>query len=219
MKKMLFLGLLLSLGVESASCMDTRPGLTKRQRIGDDGEFVVTSNEWSEGVVPLPRLAAFRQVDLQNTLLHEIADKHDFSVNKDDILIKRATQENFGNIYEVVKGHQPLVNAQNIHGLAPLHVAAKFGNYPVMAALIRHGANVDLQAARGQTAMHFAAAQGDVKAINILLGDGADTNLKAEGQTPLEVAKFRRKHIVIERLELFDVKRRQAADCDLDELD
>jgi len=78
------------------------------------------------------------------------------------------------------------VNAGDVEGETPLHLAAFDGNVEAIQALIKAGANVDAGDVEGETPLHLAARYGDVEAIQALIDCGADVNtLNNRGETPL----------------------------------
>ena len=82
------------------------------------------------------------------------------------------------------------VNARNVHGRAPLHVAADNGRADAVALLLEHGADVDLRStgngSAGWTPLHMAAYTACPRCIALLLAAGADVNAKSiNSTTPL----------------------------------
>lgn len=72
-------------------------------------------------------------------------------------------------------------------GSTPLISAAVFGKTGVAEALIRAGADVNLQNREGSTALHTAAFLCRPEIVEMLLENGADPSLKnVYGSTPLQ---------------------------------
>ena len=65
---------------------------------------------------------------------------------------------------------------------ALMTAAARTGNADALAALLRHGANVNAKESwRGQTALMWAAAEGHAEAVKVLLDHGADLHMRSQG--------------------------------------
>lgn len=62
-------------------------------------------------------------------------------------------------------------------GYAPIHIAARMGNAPMVAALLDLGIPVELKNRNGHTALHIAATEKVESVIRLLLERGADPNL------------------------------------------
>ena len=75
----------------------------------------------------------------------------------------------------------------------PLHVASMSGSGPVVAALLKAGADPKVTTSTGVTSLHLAALTGSAPAITQLLSRGADPNAKEPEweQTPLMLAAAR----------------------------
>jgi hypothetical protein len=85
------------------------------------------------------------------------------------------------------------INARNIRGQTPLHLAATKGNRDVMQLLLENGAEVDAQAPDSDcTALHYAAGLGHVELCELLVRYGADPDAQtARLETPLHLAVSR----------------------------
>ncbi|KAK1887280.1 Ankyrin repeat domain containing protein 27 [Dissostichus eleginoides] len=78
------------------------------------------------------------------------------------------------------------VNSCNVDGFSPLHVAALHGHAPLLALLIRHGANVNARNNHSATPLHLAAQNSHVQVMRFLLECNAKLNKKDHyGNTPL----------------------------------
>ncbi len=62
--------------------------------------------------------------------------------------------------------------------LAPLHLLARSGRYPLLETAFASGADVDRRDASGKTCLIWAAQEGMVKTVEALLERGADPTLK-----------------------------------------
>ena len=83
----------------------------------------------------------------------------------------------------------------NLHGTkgiakgAPLHLAAEGGYASFVLALIKKGADVNLQDGTGHTPLHYAAISMRAKVSLLLIKAGADPNIQdADGKTPRDFA-------------------------------
>ena len=82
------------------------------------------------------------------------------------------------------------INARNIRGQTPLHLAAAKGNSDVVQLLLENGAEVDAVATdSGCTSLHYAASLGHVELCELLVRYGADPDAQtARLETPLHLA-------------------------------
>ena len=79
-------------------------------------------------------------------------------------------------------------NAQNDHGLTPLHVSAMRGLESTMQALLLSGVRTDLTDAVGDTPMHVAGAARQLRCMELLKSSGASLSAKnRRGLTPFDV--------------------------------
>ena len=93
-----------------------------------------------------------------------------------EISIWRATAD--GNI-EVVKqsitdGED--VNAKNVDGYTPLHVAAASGQKEIAELLIAIGADLNAKDNNGVFPLHLAATYGQTEIVELLIAKGTDVN-------------------------------------------
>jgi ankyrin repeat protein len=85
------------------------------------------------------------------------------------------------------------INARNIRGQTPLHLASAEGNNNAVQLLLENGAEVDAVATNsGCTSLHYAASLGHVDLCELLVRYGADTDAQtARLGTPLHLAVSR----------------------------
>jgi len=76
--------------------------------------------------------------------------------------------------------HSADVNALNVVGWTPLHIASKLNhpNIEVIQFLLEHGIDVNAQAKDGSTALHAASAYGTLEVVRLLLMHGARVEIK-----------------------------------------
>lgn len=79
-------------------------------------------------------------------------------------------------------------DAQNDHGLTPLHVAAMHGLENSMQALLLSGVKREVADAEGNTPMHLAGVNKQFKCVELLIANGASISAKnRRGLTPADV--------------------------------
>lgn len=76
--------------------------------------------------------------------------------------------------------NQVSVDAKEVSGLTPLHVATLFGQSEVAVLLLSIGADVSLANDKGNTALHMAAFFGRTDIVRVLLKSGADPTVRNE---------------------------------------
>ena len=101
-----------------------------------------------------------------------------------------------GNI-EAVKQHLADgsdVNAKNMEGGTPLHIATILGHTELAELLIAESADVNAKTEEGETPLHFAAWLSQKGIAELLIANGADVNAKHDdGITALDLAiKYKR---------------------------
>lgn len=91
----------------------------------------------------------------------------------------------------LVTGDRARLDAQNVDGAMPLHLAAHFGHRDAVAALLRLGADVRAVSGKpfGNTALHAAVAGGHAALVDVLVAAGADVDARDHnGYAALHVA-------------------------------
>lgn len=84
------------------------------------------------------------------------------------------------------------LNAADLDGERPLHVAARFGRAEIVQTLLAHGARVQVASAVGLTPLHVAVRESRTDVIHLLLQAGAPVAaLDAFGCSPLHDAATR----------------------------
>ncbi len=79
--------------------------------------------------------------------------------------------------------------ARNPMKVAPLHSAVAARSFPIVRALLEHGAPPNARQQQGWTAIHAAAQHGDRAMVELLLAHGADpATTNDDGTTPLQLA-------------------------------
>jgi ankyrin repeat protein len=82
------------------------------------------------------------------------------------------------------------INARNIRGHAPIHLATAMDNSDVVQLLLENGADVNVVGTdSGCTSLHYAASFGYVNLCELLVRYGADTDAQTvKLETPLHLA-------------------------------
>ncbi|ACO61073.1 predicted protein, partial [Micromonas commoda] len=93
-----------------------------------------------------------------------------------------------------------------VSDITPLHVAAKEGHTPVVAELIRAGADVNVPSSDGATPLMWAASNGHEACALALIQAGADVNPKGGGWTPLSAAIEDKHEKVVKLLKHFGAR-------------
>ncbi|WP_179947520.1 ankyrin repeat domain-containing protein, partial [Wolbachia endosymbiont of Cylisticus convexus] len=82
------------------------------------------------------------------------------------------------------------VNAKNIYGETPLHLAARSGYLNVVEKLIEKGANVNAKNSNGKTPLHYAAEKGYLNVVEKLIEKGAYFDAENnKQQKPLDISR------------------------------
>ncbi len=112
--------------------------------------------------------------------------------------VSRGRAETIKNL--IAKGMD--INARNIRGQTPLHLATEKGNGDAVQLLLDSGAEVDAVAIdSGCTALHYAARLGHVDLCELLVRHGADPDVQTDSlETPLHLAVARGHSKVVELL-------------------
>jgi ankyrin repeat protein len=88
----------------------------------------------------------------------------------------------------------------------PLFTAAKHGWLDIVANLVRHGADVNYAGDQGWTALHVAVKSFQESTARYLIAQGARVYArKADGYTPLDIAKYKQSARLISLLENADL--------------
>ena len=100
----------------------------------------------------------------------------------------------------------PTETQENI-GFSPLHCTVLNGFRDCAKALLSWGAYPDVKDTLGWTPMHIAASKGYIKIILLLLGHNGNLfELNNNKDTPYDVASFKTKHAILERIFYFEGK-------------
>lgn len=83
------------------------------------------------------------------------------------------------------------INVLDQNKMSPLHLATNFGSGTIVQALVRKGANLDLQNSKGQTPFHIAIDHSNSKIVNYLIKKGSKTDIiDFQGSSPLHIASW-----------------------------
>ncbi|MCH7918191.1 MAG: ankyrin repeat domain-containing protein [Planctomycetes bacterium] len=93
------------------------------------------------------------------------------------------------------------VNAVNVLGMAPLHIATQNGYREMMERLLSHGAEVNVRNRNNETPLHIAARKNDAHSAELLLAKGAEIGVRdGNGRLPLHSAAWDGSEQVVEVL-------------------
>lgn len=127
-------------------------------------------NELSDhGFTPLGIAAHFGKEDIVRLLLLHHADPNIGSKNGYNTYpIHAALGANHGAITKMLIEAGADVNVVQYGGIAPIHLAAQYGNIDLIVALLEEGADITRRTDAGQTASDLAADKGFVEIADIL---------------------------------------------------
>eukprot|EP00036_Acanthoecidae_sp_10tr_P001782 CAMPEP_0182935258 /NCGR_PEP_ID=MMETSP0105_2-20130417/37878_1 /TAXON_ID=81532 ORGANISM="Acanthoeca-like sp., Strain 10tr" /NCGR_SAMPLE_ID=MMETSP0105_2 /ASSEMBLY_ACC=CAM_ASM_000205 /LENGTH=242 /DNA_ID=CAMNT_0025074229 /DNA_START=396 /DNA_END=1124 /DNA_ORIENTATION=- len=100
-------------------------------------------------------------------------------------------------LWRMAKQHPRAVHMRDAEGATPLHLAAAAGNAGAVRALVKAGANMNVQDSKGRTPLHHAVAVmggyslNHLASVDALVELGAPITRRytdAHGRTPLHVA-------------------------------
>lgn len=104
-----------------------------------------------------------------------VYDGHFYTPLKHLILEKDFSEEFFGFLLKLGES----VDAKNVVGESPLHIAALHGNEKAIKLLVENGAKMDPICINSRfTPLHFAVYKGHNGAVKLLLEKGADTSAR-----------------------------------------
>jgi uncharacterized protein len=168
-----------------------------------DREAVITAAETGDAetlrrlLADDPSLASTRDDLGISALLHAWYNGHNEAVAallaakpETDVFDASATGL-FGRVAELVAADPSRVDAPNVDGFRPLHLASFFGHVQVVQVLLDAGADVESRSTNGMSlqALHSAAASGQTGIVGLLLEAGADPNSEQiGGYTALDAA-------------------------------
>ncbi|KAK6748290.1 hypothetical protein RB195_001114 [Necator americanus] len=93
------------------------------------------------------------------------------------------------------------LNARNVDGMTPLHLASEWSKVSRVDALIKAGAEIDAKSHDAATPLHCAAIGGHQLVVKHLLKYSADVNAKMKGDlTPLHLAAHNSCRTVVQTL-------------------
>jgi ankyrin repeat protein len=95
------------------------------------------------------------------------------------------------------------VNAHDIYGFTPLHIACCRGSINTVKALVVAGADVNAQNVNRRTPLHYACNGGHAQVVQLLLEAGADSAIRNNnGNFPQDITEDKEIRDLIENFEL-----------------
>jgi ankyrin repeat protein len=122
-----------------------------------------------------------------------------------DSIHDAASRGDVARVQQLLQREPALVYRTVVHGMTPLHVAARMDRPKVVAVLLENRANINARDKDGWTPLHWAALHGHVDVAALLLSKsdvmGVDVNAAdIEGRTPLRLAMQGKREAMIEFL-------------------
>ena len=168
------------------------------QYLIDQGANVNPTNEHER--VPLLRATLHKQSESIKVLMENGANLTSYVYGKR--AIHMAAISGSLDIFKLlVEVYGADIGAKTLHGLTPLHFAAKYGHSDICQYLIKNGAGVNVTNDAGESPLWFAALLGHANAtlIKYLVDNGADVK-QANNMNwqPLHAAAYRGNLIAIQ---------------------
>ena len=127
-------------------------------------------------------------------------------------LHEAADNGNVAELKALLATKQFNINAQDDHGLTPLHYAAWKNQPPCITTLIQGGANVNIRDQHQWTPLHFAAFCGHYACAIKLVNGGANISAaNDEDKTPVMLAVCVQRFSIVEYLRKKEVEQEQKA--------
>ncbi len=140
-------------------------------------------------------LACATHAESAMTALHEAADNG-----------------NVAELERLLATKQFNINAQDDHGLTPLHYATWKNQPPCITTLLQYGASVNVRDQNQWTPLHFAAFCGRYACAIRLVNGGADIAASNDkGKTPVMLAACAHKFSIVEYLRKKELEQEQKA--------
>lgn len=129
-----------------------------------------------KGTQPLHLAAAHNSVAVVQTILFERVALFSADHNGDTALHHAVARKDSDDVAEYLLKTDAarMVNAENLDGRTPLHLAAAKKNRKLLQQMIDAGGDVNLPDRQGFTPLHDAICSHDVKTVKLLIDNGAD---------------------------------------------
>ncbi len=142
------------------------------------------------GQTPLMLASQFDRTAIMEYLITNKADVNAQDAQGDTALIW-ATRREYKSAVDILLRHKANANLQDTSRMTALlyATAAVDDLHDILAALINHGANVNIATPEGLTALMIAALNGKLDCVNLLLNANANINVQdPQGKTALAYA-------------------------------
>ncbi len=141
-------------------------------------------------------MSAIEAVEMnQLDVLKEIIKDSPIEMNKTDpkgkTLLALACENGFDKIVEyIVKNNDSLISMETMHGLYPVHFAARYNHIGCLNILYEYGASLQPKSNEGQTPLHLAALWGHLEVVKWLIMHKANFNIIDDNkETAYDLAK------------------------------
>ena len=106
----------------------------------------------------------------------------------DEALIEATVMDDLSGMEEAIRGGAK-IDALNVYGLQPMHIAAAHGTESTLELLLRNGAKVDAADPDGEQPVHRAALHGRREVLGFLFRNGSRIDAAGgNGWQPLHCA-------------------------------
>ena len=143
------------------------------------------------GGTPLHYSAFYGKVTVAEYLIQMGAQTESSCYNVGNTALHHAARFGFIEIAKTLLQNRANIEAKDVHGRTPLHVAVVLNQTDMAKFLIENGAQINAQCmgASGRNSLHLAVFRNDHEAVKYLVENGAQVDVRDnENKTPFDVA-------------------------------